>query len=551
MRNKLILDFDGIFASNMLYNETGKSYKTFTWGIRHAIDMLIENGIDVYIISGDSTEKGQSITRKFCENLKVKEITFTNSKHKLSYLKQKYNLDECYYCGDDIYDVELFKHMYGITHKNTHHTISKYAKYVSEYTTSDYFFTDMSLYILAKKYNTGINNISNLIGKDCNKESLSDSLMDLRYKNIFILQQYSMRNHTDNKYNPLLDGNLNLTFNRIYNSVKNNPNLNYTITIPTNINESQYETLKILVDKIFGENRIFFKEIEYGINAPANYEKFSGDYIIDNKYDLFITYFANYGINIDKFTNNQEYKIIYCFNISKVKDLSREYIDKFFKIQYESVKSFTNKVYVLNQNQKDYFLEYSKEINDIFIKELQIKQNVLVDSLLINKTFLNNQIINLIPNETNEITHDFLKILKNRKSNFIFFPFRLSDKCYEFEFLLEKISKSNSYYTIFITDPNNTINDYIIPNNVNIYNLQNKKYDSKVMYLLFLMYCNEYNVSIPVFENPLIVMHQSILEMTHLTDNVKFLNVNNFDIKTLYDFNDITGIKDKIKNYIN
>ena len=77
-RNKIIMDFDGVFASNMIYDEHGKALKTFPWGIRHAVDILVDNGFEIYIITGDSTKNGQAITQRFCQNLKITETLFVN-----------------------------------------------------------------------------------------------------------------------------------------------------------------------------------------------------------------------------------------------------------------------------------------------------------------------------------------------------------------------------------------------------------------------------------------------------------------------------------------
>lgn len=546
-RNKVILDFDGIFASNMIYTSEGKTGKTFSWGIRHSIDMLVDNGFEVIIITGDSTKEGQAITKKFCENLKISDIVFCNSTKKLSYLKTRYNLNECYYSGDDIYDVELFQNMYGITHKNSHCVIKDKARYVSDNTPNDYYFMDMALYILGLKYSRNKEYIAEMIAMDCHKESMSDALMDLRYKNIYILQQYSMRNHSDNKYNPLLDGNLNLTFNRIYNAVHHNPELKVTITIPTNVNENQYSDLKKFVIQAFGEDRIFFEEIEYGLNAPDNFEKFSKLYFIDKKYDLFISSFASECYNYD---SADRVKTIYSFNISKVDGMDREYIDKFYEWQEAIVQHSClnkNRIYVLNENQKDQFIKTLGEFN-----ELTVKQMVIVDSHLVNIKFLEQQMnfFNTIDFDELKRIHKYLKNSSRDKN--IFFPFRLSDKCYEFEFLLSKILESKDKYNLFITDPNDSINEFEIPENIMVWNLKNFDCDPKSIYFIMLLICQQtqYNISIPVFENPLNVMHQTILEMVHLTNNVKFLNKDDFDIETLYDFEDITGIKEQVKTLI-
>lgn len=523
-RDTVVLDFDGIFADKMIYTESGKWAKTFTWGIRHSIDLLVEHGFKVYIITGDSTKSGQAITKKFLHNVKITDIIFCKSTDKYKILKQRFDLNKIYYSGDDVYDIEIFKSCHGITHKNTHFEISRYAKYVSEYTPNDYYTLDLANYILINE--NKINDLSDTT-VHTRYENSADYLCDLRYKNIYILQQYSMRNHTDNLYNPLLDGNLNITLHRIYKALQFNKDLKFTITMPLLVNKQQYNDLVDFIDKYIGKDRISFEPLDYGLNAMDNMQKFidKGSYTIDKKYDLFISYFP--------IVANQ--KTILMYNISKTDDLEREYIDKFFDRQLDQL-DYTNVdfCYVLNENQSEK-LNHSK---------------VLIDKEYFNVELFKNQQRHFLFNSTNG--HDLDTVLKilffsYPKSNFLFFPFRLSDKAYQWDRVIEDLKSSNSNNVIFITDPNNSFNsdEYKGIENVTIVNLSKllPKHSMKQIYLSMLEQLKDFNILVMVYENPMLVLHMSILEIyIKAPNNILFLNLDNKTFNADYD--------KTIKNYL-
>jgi 3-deoxy-D-manno-octulosonate 8-phosphate phosphatase KdsC-like HAD superfamily phosphatase len=90
MKKIVVLDFDGVFSSSMLYDKNGKALKSFTWGIRYAIDELVHYGFEIYIITGDSTGNGVEISKTFTKNLKIKEFITCSAKDKLNYILKRF-----------------------------------------------------------------------------------------------------------------------------------------------------------------------------------------------------------------------------------------------------------------------------------------------------------------------------------------------------------------------------------------------------------------------------------------------------------------------------
>jgi 3-deoxy-D-manno-octulosonate 8-phosphate phosphatase KdsC-like HAD superfamily phosphatase len=539
MKNKLILDFDGIFASDMIYSQEGKSFKTFPWGIRHSIDLLTQHGFEVYIITGDSTEFGRNISAKFCHNLKIEEILFVKSHEKLNVLRDKFNLDECIYSGDDIYDIEIFKQTYSIISSDGHEIFNSVVDYKSKYTTRDYYFMDMAIHILQKFRYQDIetNTLTQYIVKESSQRSYTDMLKDQRYQNVFILQQYSMRNHTDGTYNPILDGNLNLTLHRVYDAIKAKPKMKVYLSLPDNVDEDQMNYLYELIDMHF-DNRVKFVKIKYGLNAYENRKKFSDvtciEKLVKNK-DLIISDFE-----MSEF--NTIAPVYYNFNISKVKELDRWFVDDFYSDQELRAFKAENQIYVLNQNQKDYMLS---QCSTPFGRMI-INANVIVDNKVINKQLFHDQVSyfnKLIGSDISEEISNTIQEYSKRCDGLFFMPFRLTDSCYNFKGILEVLnSDCNGKYIVLVTNPNDgdIIKD---TGNVEIVNIAEKFKDinKKSLYYVILESLQKLKgnqdhseIYIPICEDPEMVVHQSLIEMEILAPNVvNFIDNDNLNIETL------------------
>ena len=513
MRNKIIMDFDGVFASNMIYDEHGKALKTFPWGIRHAIDILVDNGFDIYIITGDSTENGQAITQRFCKNLKITEILFVKSHKKLSTLKAKFNLDECIYVGDDIYDIDIFRNTYAITTANAHSIFTTHLDFKSKYNTSDYFFMDMALHVLSKFVFVDIHpdEIANAIVKKSHQASFVETFIDRRFNRILFIQQYSMRNHSDETYNPLLDGNLNLTLHRIYGICESNSWSRFDITIPKNIDADQMEILLQFVKSTFAD-RITFIPIDYDINAYENRKLFTSDLKFSKNYDAVISDFE--GIDLSKHKHGY-----YNFNISQNFNSERWFIDEFFDAQYERVIETDNQIFVLNENQKEFMLlEFIED-------KLTVDANVIVDSKISNSKFLKIQqeffTSLLTSNESNKITSVINEVC-TRFDHVFFMPFRLSDPCYNFDGIVKRLFSAPGKYAILITNPNDAGISKDLPDNVEIINIASDlNINKKSLYFTVINEISNYkNTTIPIYEDPEEVLHQSLIEMSILCPKV-------------------------------
>jgi 3-deoxy-D-manno-octulosonate 8-phosphate phosphatase KdsC-like HAD superfamily phosphatase len=528
--NKIILDFDGIFAADMIYTDAGKTAKSFPWGIRHSIDILTEHGFDVYVITGDSTGMGQAITARFIKNLKIKDIIYCHSKDKIKYLKKNFDLSTCVYAGEDIYDLEIYKECFSVVPADTHNILASNATFVSKYKTRDYFFMDLAFNVLHHfKYNEMEPALMvKCITKDSTHESMSDYLFNLKYRNIFFLQQYSMRNHSDNTYNPLLDGNLNLTLHRIYNPLKFNPNLTVTITIPTNCNKDQKEMLIDFCNKTYGEGRIIFEEFEYGINAEENRTALKS-------YQM--PYPSIYDVIISDFSGVQSLvhhvNVIYNFNISKNATLNRPYVDNHFHDQYKDIIRNVDfgvygLTYILNYSQKEYMVSQGNE--------LVINSGVIVDSKIINTSLLSTQneyYQNLLDEKTTDSIRTRIASILVDNDLVLFMPFRLSDECYNWKGLIGYLQDRPEKIAIIVTNPNDA--DYAYPKNIDVINISQEfsQVNKKSLYFFLLHLINNTKIHIPIFEDPSVVLHQAILEMYTLTNKCTFLDKNDFNYETL------------------
>ncbi|MFK5882829.1 MAG: hypothetical protein QM489_00660 [Candidatus Izemoplasma sp.] len=124
------------------------------------------------------------------------------------------------------------------------------------------------------------------------------------------------------------------------------------------------------------------------------------------------------------------------FNITKLEHLDRPYIDDFYATDVLSILH-ADKTTVLNRCQKDYILQHSPEVSS---SKIEVNQKV------ISKKYFD--LVGL------DFNLDF-KIGKND----IFFPFRLTDRAYKFEEVIDTYTDCN----IFITDPNESFSKFRNP----------------------------------------------------------------------------------------
>lgn len=154
-RQVIALDFDGIISGFMTFGklqngQIAKSAKQLQYCVRHAIDMLTWFDCDVYVITGDSSEYGRSLTSAMLANTKVKQIIFAENGKKLQVLHQKFgDLSNLIYCADDIHDI-LIAPQVGqfMTHKDAMFELKTIAAYVSEQDCQHYVLLDIAMHIV-------------------------------------------------------------------------------------------------------------------------------------------------------------------------------------------------------------------------------------------------------------------------------------------------------------------------------------------------------------------------------------------------------------------
>jgi len=238
---------------------------------------------------------------------------------------------------------------------------------------------------------------------------------------------YSMRSYATGKYAILKDGNFQLTMARVLAS-----NFNQIfVTVPDDASDFA-ETLK----RFESFKNVFFIKARYGANAVESRQLF---WIENDK--LIQSFEQAVDVVISDITDYAGPKsVIFNFNITKLPELDRPYIDRFFDRDLKSIERslFTT---VLNPRQREYILEVRPD--------------------LLSKVFVNTKCASerLLPNYYTESIDEKV----------IFWPFRISDKAYRWEQFLSAFVDQRLHeqgWTIITTDPNDTLksSDWFITN---------------------------------------------------------------------------------------
>jgi hypothetical protein len=234
---------------------------------------------------------------------------------------------------------------------------------------------------------------------------------------------FSMRSHVDGKYSILKDGNFQLTMSRVMASDIS------IITVSVPRESSDYRDL---LNRYSGwaskDSGLSFTKMDYGFNAVdtrLTFWEVNAKFMkaAENEYDVLITDITGY---------EGPLPVIYNFNITKLPELNRPYIDKFFEQDLDSISKslFTT---VLNPRQREYILEVRPD---------------LIDKIFVNTKCLNKRLTELT---FTELWPDPV----------IFWPFRISDTSYKWEEFLKAFQEQGLHkkYDIVITDPNDSIKD--------------------------------------------------------------------------------------------
>jgi len=244
--------------------------------------------------------------------------------------------------------------------------------------------------------------------------------------NVLWLPIFSMRSYDTGQYAITKDGNFQLTLSRILASDFDE----LTVAVPHDC--SDFDEFKAQTKEAMSGKNIQFVRLHYGENAVDTRNKFwklnegffYSHYILN--FDLLIT-------DITGYTGTMSYDIPFInnFNVTKLPELNRPYIDQFFETDIKNMEAalFTT---VINPRQREYILEVAPHLKDKVIAYTKVAHYSLMPSD--NKTRI------FTPLRT------------------IFWPFRISDKAYQFDAFVEMFEREKLHkrWKLVITDPNDS-----------------------------------------------------------------------------------------------
>ncbi|ADI96314.1 conserved hypothetical phage protein [Acinetobacter phage Ac42] len=227
-----------------------------------------------------------------------------------------------------------------------------------------------------------------------------------------IVPIFSMRSYETGLYSVLKDGNFQLHLHRA--------SEDDVICVPFDIAD-QAELISLFPNHVF-------IQIKYGKNAEEtrqNFWKWNSGVIEATMEDYNLTTMVTdiTGVVTDYVP------FIYNCNICKDPELDRPYIDKYFETDVQTCHNAI-KVFVLNESQKRSLVAAGVQADKIIVSQRVVKPSVIQRYL------------------------DSIKEPFVAPKHDIFFPFRISDKCYAFEDVLQ--FGLDHHKRILITDPNDT-----------------------------------------------------------------------------------------------
>ncbi len=153
----IITDVDGIFTSaNISFNMFNKS-KHFSVNDSLTATFLQERfpNVEIFALTGDSGE-GLELTLDRFRYMDI-EVKQCKNVFKYHWIKERYNIANVIYIGDDIFDVAIFKECkYSATVCNAPTELKYLANYVSTHEGGKSGFTDIIFNILAEHLGVNI-----------------------------------------------------------------------------------------------------------------------------------------------------------------------------------------------------------------------------------------------------------------------------------------------------------------------------------------------------------------------------------------------------------
>lgn len=324
---------------------------------------------------------------------------------------------------------------------------------------------------------------------------------------ILFFQAISTRDKTTGKYLPLLDGNLNVTLNRIWcsqHSIKK-----VIITLPRKEFIDEIQLNELIKWCLFSFQHVEFEFIFlscYGTNIDETRKN-----LLDSKNTLLTELIycevdcivSEFPINLSLISTN----LIYNYNWSKCDDNeSNEQLNKFFKLEIELAKTYHT--YLYSDVQLQYWKHNVDDCNPLYVH----RSKAIFSKQYINKVSAYN-IDKWITNEKNAKTKKQIdKIFGNDIC--IFYPSRIEDTRYQFDKICQIAINTNR--TIIVTNPTKyDLNDYLLHIGLQpkIFDLSNET-DKRGVYFYILSKLSPHIDVIYRFEND---MHISLIEQVLLT----------------------------------
>ncbi|AFF28214.1 gp216 [Sphingomonas phage PAU] len=152
----IFTDFDGIFSHDMQYsyidrtsNGPEKNAKTVAFGIRDVVKILNYAGFEIHIVSGDSTEKGQALTKKFLHNIHVESVNFVPTDQKLDRILELANGRDFIWIGEDLIDLQIKE--FAMNYITTDNAPNMLKELADANFRQDYFWHDLLSYLMKTK----------------------------------------------------------------------------------------------------------------------------------------------------------------------------------------------------------------------------------------------------------------------------------------------------------------------------------------------------------------------------------------------------------------
>ena len=145
----LILDVDGVMTTgHFLYSINGKTYKIFGPHDNDGLKLL-KDKIKIVFVTADKL--GYSISKKRIEDDMKQELLLVSEGDRLTYISEKYGLNNIIYMGDGYYDAVILEQcFYGIAPNNARIEAKSAADYITPSNSGEGAVLDACLHIIDK-----------------------------------------------------------------------------------------------------------------------------------------------------------------------------------------------------------------------------------------------------------------------------------------------------------------------------------------------------------------------------------------------------------------